>query len=237
VPLALFDLDDTLVDRAAAYLAWVHEFVAERAVDDAAVAWMVEVDDLGRTDRLVWATAVCERFGIDGDPAELRLGWHQEYLRHYRIDPATVDGLRRLRESGWSIGIVTNGPVGQEEKIHRNGLPALVDGWAVSDLVGARKPELAVFEAAARACGGALDGGWMVGDSAPADMAGGRAAGLGTIWMRCGRNWRDAATEADPWAAQQGLVSEPLPDGWAPDHEVDDIPAAVEIILTGSRAT
>jgi putative hydrolase of the HAD superfamily len=235
MPLALFDLDDTLIDREAAYHRWAIEFIAGLGVDDggadAEVGWMVEVDDLGMTDRDAWAAAVAERYRLDGDPRQLRIGWHQAYLAHYRLEPPVADGLRQLRAAGWTLGIITNGPAGQEEKIRRNGLPGLVDGWAVSDLVGARKPSPAIFAAAADRCGGSLEGAWMVGDSAAADMAGGRAAGIGTIWLRRGRTWDQARRQPDPWAAQRGLPAESIDDGWEPDHAVDDVPAAVAILL------
>jgi HAD superfamily hydrolase (TIGR01549 family) len=192
---------------------------------------MVELDDLGRRDRDQWAAAVASRYGLAGDPVELRHRWHQQYLAHYAVTDETVHALRRLRAAGWTLGIITNGPQSQEDKIHRNGLPALVDGWAVSDLVGARKPAAAIFASAAARCGGTLDGAWMVGDSAAADMAGGRAAGIRTIWLRRGRTWTEAVAQPDPWAAQRGLPNEPLPHDWRPDHQVDTVAEAAAIIL------
>jgi FMN phosphatase YigB (HAD superfamily) len=82
--------------------------------------------------------------------------------------------------------------VHQQAKIRRAGL--IVDAVAVSGEVGADKPDRRMFEAAARRCGARLaDGGWIVGDCPIRDIAGGRAAGLRTIWMRHGRTW-DAAT-------------------------------------------
>ena len=71
----------------------------------------------------------------------------------------------------------------------------------------------------------------MVGDSAAADMAGGRAAGIRTIWLRRGRTWAEAVLQPDPWAAQRDLANDPLPDGWEPDHQVDSVPEAAAIIL------
>jgi putative hydrolase of the HAD superfamily len=109
---------------------------------------------------------------------------------------------------------VTNGDVdGQWGKIERLKLPAHVDGWAISGAEGVRKPDPALFAVAVARCGAALDSaGWMVGDSRHADIGGGCAAGLRTIWVRgCG----------------------PQAGGADPDREVDDVVAAFGIIAGG----
>lgn len=56
----------------------------------------------------------------------------------------------------------------------------------------------------------------MVGDSITADIGGGRAAGLRTIWIRRGRPWPP---------------TEPLPD-----HMVDEVTEAVALLLRGSAS-
>jgi putative hydrolase of the HAD superfamily len=133
---------------------------------------------------------------------------------------------------------VTNGPAFQEAKLRASGIDRLVDGYAVSDLTGARKPSPAIFAAAARACGcgdaeawvGSLEAAWMVGDSASADIAGARAAGLRSAWIHLGRRWDEAAALPDPWLVHTG---QPYPDlgDLTPDHIVDDVAAAVELML------
>lgn len=230
--LVVFDLDDTLIDRTSALRRWAEAFCAERGRPSDDVDWIVETDGLvGQRDRERWAAMVAERFGISGSPAGLRERWHAEYLERYVIDAPAAAALARLRSAGHRIGIATNGPPSQVDKITRNGLDGMVDGYVVSDLVGARKPEREIFEAVARECACGLDGGWMVGDSAPADMAGGRAAGLVTVWLHRGRSWDDVGHLPDPWAVERGLDADPPPAGWRPDHEVDSVPGAVELIL------
>ncbi|WP_344210456.1 HAD family hydrolase [Nonomuraea bangladeshensis] len=62
---------------------------------------------------------------------------------------------------------------------------------------GIRKPERGLFEIAAQRCGAGLaEGGWMVGDSLVADVEGGQAAGLRTIWIDRG-TWPDHRHHAD----------------------------------------
>ncbi|GAA2409824.1 hypothetical protein GCM10010404_79780 [Nonomuraea africana] len=96
-----------------------------------------------------------------------------------------LDGLSRLRSAGWRVGIVTNGTAdNQLGKIQCTGLADVVDCWALSDAEGIRKPDVGLFEIAAKWCGMRLSGGgWMVGDNLVKDVTGGRAAGLKTVWI------------------------------------------------------
>ncbi|GGO07072.1 hypothetical protein GCM10011574_20240 [Microbispora bryophytorum] len=56
-----------------------------------------------------------------------------------------------------------------------------VDAYALSGVEGIRKPDVALFEIAAKRCGVTLaEGGWMIGDNLTADIVGGGAAGFRT---------------------------------------------------------
>ena len=180
VALALFDLDNTLVDRTRAFGAGGP--VAGRALragPPVAVPFMIEADGDGGVGWDAWMGATIERFGIDTTVDEMRGG-----VPRASTWPATSSSRRSptgcggCGPRGGGIGVVTNGPPSQNDKITGTGLDRLVDGWAVSEEVGARKPDRRIFEVAAERCGAELRVGWMVGDSAPADMVGARNAGL-----------------------------------------------------------
>ncbi|HEX7443701.1 MAG TPA: HAD family hydrolase [Acidimicrobiales bacterium] len=210
--LALFDLDNTLVDRTAAFAEAVPGLARRYDLDPVeAVPFIIRTDQDGTVGWPVWMGALIERFGIDTTVDEMRAAFVSGYLAAYRLDPGVADALRRLREAGWSTGIVTNGPPSQADKITGTGLAGLVDGWVVSEELGVRKPDPRIFAEAAARCGAELAGGWMVGDSAHADMAGARNAGLRSIWLPRGR----------PWPA----------DAPGPDHQADGPVAAIELIL------
>jgi putative hydrolase of the HAD superfamily len=55
VALALFDLDNTLADRAAAFIRWTAMFCDEFNIPDALTSWIVDVDGDGFVPRLVEA--------------------------------------------------------------------------------------------------------------------------------------------------------------------------------------
>lgn len=183
--LALFDLDNTLIDLDAAFRVWAEEFAAERALKAEAVEWLVALDHSGLPHREVFFGKVRERFRL-AEPVEgLWTAYRRRmpYLVHCR--PEVLAGLAELRATGWRVGIITNGTAdNQLGKIQQSRLAEVVDGYTLSGVEGIRKPETGLFEIAARRCGTSLTGeGWMVGDHLTKDIAGGRAAGLRTIWI------------------------------------------------------
>jgi len=212
VSLVLFDLDNTLVDRTAAYRRWAEWFCAARSLPEDAVEWFCAADADGFAQRAEVFGAARDRFGLAQAVADLAADYRQEYPAFFVPDPDVTEALGSLRTQGWRIGVVTNGPAFQHEKLARAGLDVLVDSCCVSEEVGAAKPAPAIFEAAIAGCGG-LDGeqGVMVGDAPVADIGGGHAVGLRTVWIDRGRAW-DL-------------------DAFVPDAVAGSVPAAVALLL------
>ncbi|WP_214414568.1 HAD family hydrolase [Sphaerisporangium fuscum] len=205
--LALFDLDNTLVDRTAGLRRWAEEFCADHGIDAGHVDWIVEADGDGHVPKQALFTRLRERFGLREPAEEL---WARYRRRQPTLVPAcqgALEGLAALRQAGWTIGVVTNGFADvQLTTITRSGVAGYVDAWAISGAEGARKPDRRLFEIAAERCGVSLaSGGWMVGDDPAADIAGGRAAGLSTVWIDRGRSWPGRTPKPDrtvPGAAE-----------------------------------
>ncbi|MGS2641796.1 HAD family hydrolase [Streptosporangium sp. G12] len=196
--LALFDLDNTLVNLDEAFQVWAGKFAEEHDLDREAVDWLIALDRASYPHREVFFSKVRDRFALAEPVDELWSRYRQRmpYLVHCR--PEVMDGLSQLRASGRKVAIVTNGTAdNQLGKIQRTGLAEAVDAYALSGLEGIRKPDIGLFEVAARRCGITLeDGGWMVGDNLVADIGGGQAAGLRTIWIDRG-TWADHDHSAD----------------------------------------
>jgi putative hydrolase of the HAD superfamily len=213
VPLLLVDLDNTLIDRAGAFDRWARDFASARGGDAADAQWLTAADRDGLEPRERLAGLIAERFGLDaGDEsgvlAELRGG----LVGQLAADDAVIRALRRARAAGWAPFVVTNGTVAQQErKLRHTGLDREVAGWVVSEGAGLRKPDPAIFRFAAAQAGQSLDGGWMIGDSAQADIEGARGVGLPGVWLHRGRPW-------------------PL-TSFEPGHVADGFPDAVDIVL------
>ncbi len=208
--LVLFDLDNTLLDRTTAFARWAQEFIAANRLS--ARAWPVieAADEDGMAPRERFFAEIREHLSISTDIEDLLAGYHVEYPRYFTVDRETVAAVRNLRARGWKVGVVTNGPPSQLAKLEVTDLVGEFDAICISAVVGAWKPDRLIFEEAARICGVPLEG-WMVGDSAAADIEGGKRAGLRTVWMARGRTWQ--ASESSP------------------DAVAKTIPEAVEIIL------
>ncbi|MEJ3745410.1 HAD family hydrolase [Actinomycetes bacterium KLBMP 9797] len=197
--LAIFDLDNTLLDRAVPFRRWATSFAARHGLDASEVAWLEARDGDGFTPRPEFLSAVRDRYGLRESVDALLTRFRDEIVALTEPDPRVPPVLDGLRAAGWRVAIATNGAADQQRaKIRRAGLDRHVDGVAVSEEVGASKPDRRMFEVAARRCGATLAGGaWMVGDCADRDIAGGQGVGLRTIWMRRGRQWNPLAPAPD----------------------------------------
>lgn len=209
--LALFDLDDTLVDHTDRFVQWSKDFATARNLGDGAADWIVKAYTSGmwRDELLV---AIREHFFIDDAIEDLQADYVEGLRTLIQPRPEVLAGLDKLRDAGWAVGVVTNGTQDMQwATLSAADLPDHVDSWGISGEVGHAKPERALFETVAQRCGMSLDvGGWMVGNSPVSDIAGGKAAGLRTIWIRHGKDWPEGADEAD--------------------HVVDDVIEAFDLI-------
>jgi FMN phosphatase YigB (HAD superfamily) len=189
VPLALFDLDNTLADRSAAFRRWLASFMAEHDVAADLQPWLVKADGDGFVPRPVFLGRAKEHLGLSASVESLAESYDATYPACYVREDASIAALQQLRDAGWRVAIVTNGRTAQQRaKALRTGLAEMADAFCVSEELGVRKPDSRIFQEAARECGVALEG-WMIGDSAEADVAGGAAVGLRTIWLARGRTW------------------------------------------------
>jgi HAD superfamily hydrolase (TIGR01549 family) len=212
--LAIFDLDDTLLDRKALLRRWAEDWVAVHEVDFAEVGRLLAADGDGFVPRSEFLSAVRDRYGLHESVDQLVEQYWERIIDLVVSVPSVSAALDGLRAAGWRVAIATNGPARwQLAKIRRAGLEASVDAIAISEEVGAAKPDVRIFEAAASRCGTRLvDGGWVIGDCPIRDVAGGRAAGLRTLWLSQGRVWD--------------------PDTKRPDAVVDNVVEAVELLYS-----
>jgi len=215
--LVLFDLDNTLIDRAEVFRRWGSCFVAQRGLAPDELSWLIDQDNDGLTPKDAFFDAVRTRYAVSEDTAALVSAYHRDYPSFTVAPPAeTMAALTELRSAGSRLAIVTNGPPMQEHVIDNAGLRGIVDAVCVSATVGLRKPDPLIFGLAAHACGVALDGAWMIGDSPTHDIAGAVASGIRSAWITRGRPWVE--TEYQPTLiadsvskAVEGLLAFPSP--------------------------
>jgi HAD superfamily hydrolase (TIGR01549 family) len=197
--LALFDLDNTLLDRDVAFALWTEQFVERHRLSADASSVIERADGDGLNARDTFFLQLKKMFGIETSVEDLLARYYVEYPACYSVDEGVIDAVRTLRADGWKVGVVTNGPPSQQAKLEATNMMDEFDALCISQIVGAHKPDILIFEEAARRCGLPLDG-WMVGDSASADIGGGKRAGLQTIWMSRGRAWDSSDPPPDATA-------------------------------------
>ncbi|MFE7837360.1 HAD family hydrolase [Streptomyces sp. NPDC057474] len=210
----LWDLDNTLVDRRGTLTDWVGVFVARHRLGDEARQELLAL--LGERAYPSSFEEIRTRYRLTSTTDDLWRSYCADIAAMVSCPADVLTGLDELRRHGWRIGIATNGATDiQTAKLRATGIHSRVEGICISEEVAARKPEREHFTRAAARCGTTLSaGGWMVGDNPVNDVGGGRAAGLGTIWIANGSRW-----PAD------------LPE---PDHRVQHTRAAIELLLSDS---
>ncbi|MBO3738818.1 HAD family hydrolase [Actinoplanes flavus] len=186
--LLLVDLDNTLIDRDAAFRAAAAAFLAEHRLPAGDLSWLMGVDASGYAPREVVGNALIDRYGVPG--AAVRALLDTGAADRVTLALATAGALATARATGWTCVIVTNGRTAQQTaKIRNTGLDRLVDGWVVSEAAGHKKPAPQIFHAAAAVAGLPLRDAWVIGDSPHADIAGAAACGLPSVWISAGRPW------------------------------------------------
>ncbi|WP_370087022.1 HAD family hydrolase [Streptacidiphilus sp. MAP12-16] len=194
-PLMLFDLDNTLVNRNQAFQGWALRFLTDRSLPPADLPWLTTLDCGGYLDRQTLLRAAIDRYGLFERLEALLEEYRDTVTALIHCPPAHLEALRDARAAGWILGIVSNGATEhQQAKIERTGLAALVDGWVISEEANCAKPDPRIFQLAAERCGIAtgtswIDTAWMVGDHAPADIAGATVVGMRSAWLDHGRAW------------------------------------------------
>jgi putative hydrolase of the HAD superfamily len=192
----VFDLDDTL-------------YPYRRFLASGFAAIAAAVGDRHRLDaRRVFHTLMRASRGeargreIQHGFAELALPDHEvarevaRFRDHHprlRLPPVSARLLARLRDAGWRLGILTNGPRDiQGRKLHSLGLAAAFDAivFAPEHGSGAGKPETEPFAEVVHRLGTPPARVVMVGDHEICDVQGAIGAGLSAVrcdvWTRAG---------------------------------------------------
>jgi putative hydrolase of the HAD superfamily len=173
---------------------------AERAFQ-AEIAYSVEHHVEGRDSNSLsllrdrCASVIRDALGVPSlEPASVR----EAMLDAIRFSayPDAAPALSALRERDMRLVVASNWDCSLPEVLAQAGLAGLVDGVVSSAVVGAAKPEPALFEAALELAGSAPDRALHVGDSPSKDLAGAARAGIRAVFVdRAG-----AGAEAAPAA-------------------------------------
>lgn len=192
----VFDLDDTLIDRRASITTYARRLYRdfESAIGtpiDEFVCRFLELDGNGYVDRKSFCRGLAA-FVASREMSPDAIADHFASLAWSRpiLMPGAQDACRRLRAAGIPLGIVTNGSsYSQRSKIVNSGLHELVDHIVISEEVGAKKPDPAIFAYLCEHLGIVPQVSWLVGDHPLLDVVGASRAGFQTIWLQRSIAW------------------------------------------------
>lgn len=194
----LFDLDETLIIRAGAIRAFIagqYERFADRLGVDAATytGRFLDMEDNGRIAKDVLYPDFVAALGLRNVSADELL---EDYRAIYPSCAVLNDGAKEtveaIRARGLPLGIISNGNERvQRAKLEAIGLAELFSTVVISEAVGLRKPDPAIFHLATDNLGVAPETTLYVGDNPEVDIVGAANAGLQTAWFRNGQPWPD----------------------------------------------
>ena len=196
ITAVLFDLDNTLIDRSQAFEKlfghWYDTLpTTDRPPDrDAFVSRMANygigyapIPDIYREMLGLWLGS----FSSLDAAVEAHFRAMPEMVG---LHPKTRAMLKRFRNKGVTVGVVTNGGTEtQWGKLRKTGIADMVTACVVSEEFGVWKPDPAIFERALALIGAEAGSTVFVGDNAEHDILGATGVGMRTAWMSLGRKW------------------------------------------------
>lgn len=123
-------------------------------------------------------------FGITVDGAEMALRYQDYISLQGQSFPGAEDLLARLEKAGYQIYGATNGVTAiQEGRMAHSTIASYFKEVFISEQLQTQKPDPDFFEKVGqRIPGFRKEQTLMIGDSLSADIAGGNAAGIDTVW-------------------------------------------------------
>lgn len=152
---------------------------------------------VGRTDfsidqsreREFWRgidAGIFRRLGLDHCCEELADEFFDEFETgiHWRLYDESIPTIKRLRDMGLKVGIISNGTEGMHRYMQRCDMRPLVEFALVSAEVGWEKPGPEIFHLALKKAGVKPEEAIHVGDSYDHDVVGARGVGISPVWIR-----------------------------------------------------
>lgn len=197
--VALFDLDDTLVDQEGASRAALLDWLPELGLDlddpeELVTAWGVIAQDAYERyqrreitfleHRRVRVREFLGADATDDEADELFSSYLSGYEARWTAFDDAGPALRRVRVAGLVVAVLTNGDAAHQRlKLDRAGLLDLVDVVVASDDLPAGKPDPRAYAGACEILGVSPGGVLMVGNDVEKDYQGPRDAGLDAVLL------------------------------------------------------
>ena len=209
---ALFDLDDTLLDRTSAFEATFREFYETQPAINTTTDWNAALDFFwslsphGTIDAQDAALRITERWpSVPLEPVEFEAWFFNILGRQAKPIEGAMEFVKELNEAGFPWAVVTNGKKFQVVKLQYSGYVDVVPFAIVSRLFGADKPDPRIYHEAVRRLKLSFDDIddiqpseiLFVGDNPYTDITGAAGVGMKTAWIRVTERYPDDAPAPD----------------------------------------
>jgi len=188
----LFDLDGTLLDRDTS----IKQFVA--AQYDRLITHLKHISKANYISRFieldchghVWKDKVYRELVAEFEIREvswqaLLQDYETQFQGHCVPFPFLVEMLTRLKQQGYSLGIVSNGlGTFQTRAIEGLGIQEYFEVILISEIEQVRKPQAEIFHRAAKRLGVIAKNSVFIGDHPEADIMGAKNVEMKAIWKR-----------------------------------------------------
>ncbi|MFV5264862.1 HAD family hydrolase [Acinetobacter courvalinii] len=186
----IFDLDQTILDRTTSlikFLTWQINFFQLVATKDreSFIQHFLELDDNGK----VWKDSVYQqlihKFSIDHVTHDMLLASYINDFNKFSCCFKSVEStIIELKEQGYLIGLISNGRTPfQEHNFYALGLTEFFSSIIISEAVGIRKPDPAIFLLSCQQLDVHPQDCIFVGDNELADIQGAKTVGMKTIFF------------------------------------------------------
>ena len=211
---ALFDLDDTLLDRNTAFEATFREFYETRPAINSTINWDEAIDFFwslsphGTIDAQDAALHINERWpSLALEPAAFEEWFFNTLGRQAKPIQGSMEFVKALNDAQFPWAVVTNGKKSQVIKLQHSGYVDVVPFTIVSRLFGADKPDPRIYHEAVRRLKLSFEGIddiqpseiLFVGDNPYTDITGAIGVGMKTAWIRVTERYPEDAPALRTW--------------------------------------
>lgn len=197
IKAVIFDLDNTILDRARTFrnftLSLVSLYFQHLAEKDNVVNRIIELDEDGYKDKKTLFTELLEELPwlTKPDVSELMTYYSIHYVKNALLMESAEEMMRYVHQK-YKMGLITNGKTDiQYGKMDRLGIRNQFDFILVSEEAGVKKPDVKIFNMAIEKLNLSPEQCLYVGDHPINDIEGASKAGMKTIWFEVNQPWSD----------------------------------------------
>jgi len=193
----LFDLDDTLIDRAAAYKEVYKDYYHQEEVIKNSMNFNQAMDyflSLSPNNTAVpidsFKQIKAKWPDVKGDEQDHYKFYFESMIKHMKIIPGAMEFIDWINKSQYNWGVVTNGNSYQYKKIEITGLSKKIPFVLPSKIYAKDKPDSKIYLIGKEKLGlRNLKNNEIifVGDNAYTDILGANQLGMKTAWIKMGR--------------------------------------------------